>query len=474
MVGGGEILRDEQIYLAHKCANPAEYAPPDEKMDERGRALLAKYKPTDVQLQVWEDLCHVAPTLSFTRPAKYMYRSVSQFGAWCLARAQQRGVEILDDEDISVISSSGSESQDGPKDKEKKTKETTGVEEEKPKPGEVGKAGDPLPPFRDHMIRQKVTRHGVTHPLAKSEELPGCCLKPEEVGVIKAGQVQKWLTAKRQWDTRYTRAKARVHKKIIRDMAAGYQNFPGENPPPTALAGRRRVDEDIKERKRVKSLGLALWSLWGSKHDEATVERERIANRAGHEPETMAVTPSEGGGARPFSDVESQAPVATPGEGGRTRSHSKVVVDENQTGGNENTPVSELLAMRRRNEDSSGQLLDIPGMGSIGRRPHVDGIAMPFTLKKEAETASMMTLDSAMPPSTRLMSPGDSRSDMLSMISADDVTKEKQASAAETHRPVMETFVTADEGVPTVANKAAREVDTNGPRRSLEIPEGGQ
>ena len=74
MVGGGEVLRDEQIYLAHKCADPAQYLPPEDLMDEKARALVERYKPTDVQLQVWDDLCHVGPTLSFTKPAKYMYR----------------------------------------------------------------------------------------------------------------------------------------------------------------------------------------------------------------------------------------------------------------------------------------------------------------------------------------------------------------------------------------------------------------
>lgn len=110
VVGGGEILRDEQIYLAHKCANPSQYLPPEEFLDDKAREQIKKYKPTDVQLQVWDDLCHVAPTLSFTRPAKYMYRSVAQFGAWALARAQKTEIEILDDDDISVISHSTSDS----------------------------------------------------------------------------------------------------------------------------------------------------------------------------------------------------------------------------------------------------------------------------------------------------------------------------------------------------------------------------
>jgi acetyl esterase/lipase len=114
--GGGEMLRDEQIYLAHKAANPTKYPPGDDFLDEsphdHNRNQVNRWKPTDVQLQVWDDLCHVAPTLSFTRPAKYMYRSIAQFGAWALARAQKTEIEILDDDDVSVISKSDSEEDD--------------------------------------------------------------------------------------------------------------------------------------------------------------------------------------------------------------------------------------------------------------------------------------------------------------------------------------------------------------------------
>jgi acetyl esterase/lipase len=116
LTGGGEMLRDEQIYLAHKAANPIKYPPGDAYLDEsphgHNRNQVNQWKPTDIQLQVWDDLCHVAPTLSFTRPAKYMYRSVAQFGAWALARAQKTEIEILDDDDISIISKSDSEEDD--------------------------------------------------------------------------------------------------------------------------------------------------------------------------------------------------------------------------------------------------------------------------------------------------------------------------------------------------------------------------
>src|SRR5690242_8549539 len=104
--GGGELLRDEQIYVAHKAAHPEAYLPPpsNNQTVEEIEAQATKYKPTNVQLQVWDDLCHVAPTLSFTRPAKHMYRSIAQFGAWALARAQQTSIDILDDDDISFVS----------------------------------------------------------------------------------------------------------------------------------------------------------------------------------------------------------------------------------------------------------------------------------------------------------------------------------------------------------------------------------
>ncbi|KAJ2971749.1 hypothetical protein NUW58_g9330 [Xylaria curta] len=181
MTGGGEILRDEQIYLAHKCADPGKYPPGDIHMNETAREQISRFKPTDVQLQVWDDLCHVAPTLSFTRPAKYMYRSIAQFGAWALARAQKTGIEILDDDRISFISSSGSDSEGAiaPGKNE--------VELSEAGQPQVGKAGDPLPPFKNHMIRQRVSRHGVIRPLEPCNELPACNLDPNDVGVIKEG-----------------------------------------------------------------------------------------------------------------------------------------------------------------------------------------------------------------------------------------------------------------------------------------------
>ena len=282
-VGGGELLRDEQIYLAHKAAAPLSYlpAPSAHLSAEFISSQAARYRPTNVQLQVWDDLCHVAPTLSFTRPAKYMYRSIAQFGAWALARAQKTAIDILDDDGISVISitsSSGNESNgnlspDDIKLSMPRSAQSVGFEHVSRKTSKrpaVGEAGDPLPPFENHMIRQRIDRNGNINPLPPPTELEALKLSASEIGVIKPGPVQKWMTAQRQWNEKFARQKRAVQKKRIQDMERGFEGFDGETPPPTALAGRR-VKGMEKEKAKKRSWGMSLWSLWGSKHDMITV-----------------------------------------------------------------------------------------------------------------------------------------------------------------------------------------------------------
>lgn len=525
MTGGGEFLRDEQIYLAHKCANPTKYPIADSLMHESAREQLKQFKPTDVQLQVWDDLCHVAPTLSFTRPAKYMYRSVSQFGAWALARAQHADIEILDDDAISVISSSeeSDDAEQGQGGESSTPRPKTAGTEQHPT---VGKAGDPLPPFKNHMIRQRVSRHGTISALDPASDLPACNMRPEEIGVVKEGPVRKWLETRRQWDNRFSSAHAKVQKRRLKAMVEGYDGFDGETPPPSALAGRRKIATEEQEQKKKKSMGLALWSLWGSKHDEATMIREQEADK---EPETKTATTEEGEGARTQADLRTQTKkVAQQGHGiaNRSRSRRTVVRDERQTNANdsdvdENTPVAVLLAKKEEKqkqaeaeaetgaeaeastgagsaeEQASGSGLlgpTEPDTGVTGKRPKVSGIAVPFTLNREAETASMITLTSAADHPSRVVSPipTSPRTPMTPSPLAIDASEETMTQWAEgaweraeaaassssggdaqepaavpyitvgddaatgagagaaTPRPHMETFVTAQEDLPRV------------------------
>ena len=109
IVGGGEILRDEQIYLAHKAADSESYAPCPEILAYNGDTMddVTKYPPTDVQLLVFDECPHVAPILGHTRGAKYEYRSIAQFAAWALATAQKADIEIEDDASIGSFVMSG-------------------------------------------------------------------------------------------------------------------------------------------------------------------------------------------------------------------------------------------------------------------------------------------------------------------------------------------------------------------------------
>ena len=277
LTGGGEVLRDEQIYLAHKAANPSKYPPGKAYLDEYpdAKGMIAKWKPTNVQLQVWDDLCHVAPTLSFTRPAKYMYRSIAQFGAWALARAQKTEIDIPDDDEVSIVSSDSNPGSDASSDIGKPRQKTTihkgGASGQAVTIEQVGKAGDPLPPYKEHMIRQRVDRHGTVYPLGPTSSLPALQMPPSDIGVIKPGPVRKWMAAKKVWDKKFAKELLRVQKQRAKEMAQGYEVFGNDEvPPPSALAGRRGLNMP-KEKKKGLSWGMSLWSLWGSAHDEKTV-----------------------------------------------------------------------------------------------------------------------------------------------------------------------------------------------------------
>ncbi|KAL2258251.1 hypothetical protein VTK26DRAFT_8525 [Humicola hyalothermophila] len=488
MVGGGELLRDEQIYLAHKCADPAAYLPPERLMDEQARATVDRYPPTDVQLQVWDDLCHVAPTLSWTRPAKYMYRSVAQFSAWALARAQKTRIDVLTDDRISIISSSSTSSTSSSStfsssSPPNKTTTTT-----------IGRAGSPLPPFTDHMIRQRVTRHGTVLPLPPPSELPGCAMPRELVGVVKAGTVRKWLEHRARWDARFAGAKRRVREERAREAMAmagtrtrtemgtdadggdegeegsgrGFGVFgEGEVPPPSAMAGwqaavvgrreereygwkgrrvrvrgkvgrsRREKKEGEKRKKKKKGVGLALWGLWGSKHDEVAVKREEMVGGGGAGAGGAAAagqgigvaSPEQGQGARRFSDLQRQEGLAATGEeaggaekkakewraglagdGEKEKQLGMAETSKGKEGGEHGLDLRPAGPVADRPDKEEGELEERKGQktmgflspddahatGVTGKRVILGGVAMPFSLRKEAETASMITLATPM------------------------------------------------------------------------------
>ncbi|RHZ45195.1 uncharacterized protein CDV56_100314 [Aspergillus thermomutatus] len=272
LVGGGERLRDEQFYLAHKAANPTAYPPSDAYLDKHDpkREILHKYPGTYVQLQVWDDLCHVAPTLSFTRPAKYMFRSIAQFGAWALACSQTSEISILDDNNVSPISSSETDDLDAA---------ANGVHKDTSRPpvASVGRAGDSLPAFKDRMIRQRVDKRGRIYPLDPPSSYSVLQLPGDKIGAVNPQLVQKWMAGKEEWDIKFAKAKLRVQKQRMKELAHGFQDFEGETPPPSSLAARRMAPGVLPQKggKGRKSYPMTMWSRMASKHDKKTIARQR-------------------------------------------------------------------------------------------------------------------------------------------------------------------------------------------------------
>ncbi|KAH7397174.1 hypothetical protein BKA66DRAFT_521683 [Pyrenochaeta sp. MPI-SDFR-AT-0127] len=502
--GGGELLRDEQIYVAHKAAQPLAYLPPpsNNQTAESIQAQAARYRPTNVQLQVWDDLCHVCPTLSFTRPAKHMYRSIAQFGAWALARAQKKSIDILEDDRISYVSSDSSSSSGSDEpgsssslDDPKSATSQAATSADIPKPGEhrevkVGKAGDPLPPFERHMIRQRVDRHGRIYPLPAKEALEALNLSSAEVGVPKTGPVSKWMAAQQQWNSKFAKQKLKIQKQRLRDMEKGFQRFDGETPPPTALAGR--IVKGMKaEKAKKKSWGMAMWSGWGSKHDKATIGREKKAEHTTDHAEQLdkvqdSMEPTiDGGGDQPHAKRSHPPGLVTPDQTERSRSHSRhaTVTDKGQAGVSVEDvskvaphvlglAEATVLAPERKgspllsttsqvgcssvsppgivvSDDPQSPHTLIPATDTLTTRPTKGGVAYPFSLRVDGQegkdvNASTLTLQSvniSTPPAM-----DEPQLDKQLGVGIGPVTEAVDDDGIEKERPGVERYFTATPG----------------------------
>lgn len=190
----------------------------------------------------------------------------------------------------------------------------------------------------------------------------------------------------------------------------------------------------------------------------------------------MRPTSSGGQGARPFLDIENQETAAPMSP--RSRSRRRMVSYQNQDvegGDNDNAPA---LEFEEAPADETGmasphvQFLTPDhqpeiGIGTSGKRAYVDGIAVPFRLKREGtETASMMTLNSE---HSQLQSPRASTTRPMSSSTTEAVGGAESGAKGDSsghgngnhnesegttkgavERPGLETFETAAENLPTI------------------------
>jgi len=60
------------------------------------------------------------------------------------------------------------------------------------------------------MVRERVDIHGKVRPMELASSIPALQLKPSEIGIIKEAPTKRWATGQDLWDKRYARQADRV------------------------------------------------------------------------------------------------------------------------------------------------------------------------------------------------------------------------------------------------------------------------
>ncbi|KAG8741808.1 hypothetical protein FRC10_002407 [Ceratobasidium sp. 414] len=253
--GGGEVLRDEIIYLAHRAADPASYPLRDELLARGQQRQIAERwtQGTPVHLQVFDGMCHVLTAFAFTAQAKIVYRQVASFmrhlttsvslhhstvhqafpssvapaiaGSTALVRQQhtengeqeeEQGREHLKQRSGSTAIGEGEPRSD---DGNVVTSETTesprgltmltedgAISAKKPGPQFEANQPHPLPSL---LRAERVSIHGELRPLSPD----ALCIPNDGVGVTKHAPVNRWLRGQDAWDTKYKRVARDVEKE---------------------------------------------------------------------------------------------------------------------------------------------------------------------------------------------------------------------------------------------------------------------
>ncbi|KAF8459421.1 Alpha/Beta hydrolase protein [Terfezia claveryi] len=292
LVGGGEVLMDEQIYIAHKAANPPKFPVnpvhsegKSKEERERDEEVIRKWsgKPTKVMLQVFDDC-----SLSFTRPAKLMYRSIAHFSLWALSSANK---------DKDPTTSIAASAEDSSLSSTSIHPPTTASSEEDidytTTPRAHMNTTPALPPFdpTTNMIRQRISYLGdiydlppippapITTPKEDDDPHPTITATPPphrytapllrpptSIGILTAEPIRRWLEGKGEWDEKYARElkqaksrRAKIHTQLfLQQLNEARRNSSGsgvvseeerENPPQAHSTGALSMPSRKKKAK---------------------------------------------------------------------------------------------------------------------------------------------------------------------------------------------------------------------------------
>lgn len=271
LVGDGEVLRDEILYLAHKAANPRAYPLNEALMAEfpinQVQAARWSDTPTQVHLQLYDEQCHVFPLFLYTHAARYAFRGMASF------IKHVTGAPHATSSDIARAVGAA------PSGKNRYS----------------GKVPLERPQFdRGHMIRERVAMNGDIRPMEPPSYFQALRMAPASVGTIKPSTYRRFQKGHTIWDTRYASEAKRVrrrrerhearakkllkqadkegllHGPDIQDDGAhwtdlghyGPADLRNETPPPSALVGRRdtvRAPPPLTQYDAVTLLHLGLY-----------------------------------------------------------------------------------------------------------------------------------------------------------------------------------------------------------------------
>lgn len=74
------------------------------------------------------------------------------------------------------------------------------------------------PPFRNHIIRERVSTQGVIRPLEPEEDLPACNVPFEMIGVINEAATKRYLQGQAMWDKKYSHVTKTVARHRERNL----------------------------------------------------------------------------------------------------------------------------------------------------------------------------------------------------------------------------------------------------------------
>ncbi|CAE6346975.1 unnamed protein product [Rhizoctonia solani] len=148
-------------------------------------------------------------------------------------------------------------------------------------PTGVGTAGDPSvyklqsigtsgfeSPFKDNMIRERVSTSGVLRPLEPESELPACNVPLEDIGAINAAAVKRYLEGQALWDIKFSGTLKSIAKTRVKNLELARKEgrksmgaLAGALANGTLKDGEGREENGGSPSSSVTFLGSSNWSM---------------------------------------------------------------------------------------------------------------------------------------------------------------------------------------------------------------------